>query len=282
MWDQSGYDNDGGFMDQGMGSQATPGGTGEKRRKAQNLVPMKIRDIILCEEESVKIEGRDVGMVDIIGLVKSVEQTATKTVYILQDLNGQMEDDAEIEAIKWTDEDSNEGYTSESVTVGMNGRIIGSLRTVSGKKHVMVFKITPVVSSAELQCHNLECVYAKLKIRQLIDKENGVIGSRGPTIQSSLSNSMVGSGMMGSGGMPRSGAMGAVSMGNSFGNSKHDAVFKLLTSCTRDEGLGRDEILEALRGKMNRKELDDALDYLSGEGHIYSTTDDDHFKSTDS
>ena len=40
-------------------------------------------------------------------------------------------------------------------------------------------------------------------------------------------------------------------------------------------------MMESLKGRISRKELDDALDYLSGEGHIYSTTDEDHFKTTD-
>lgn len=39
---------------------------------------------------------------------------------------------------------------------------------------------------------------------------------------------------------------------------------------------------EQLNGKMSKKEVNDALDYLSGEGHIYSTIDDDHFKAIDS
>ena len=39
---------------------------------------------------------------------------------------------------------------------------------------------------------------------------------------------------------------------------------------------------QQLNGKMSKKEVDAALDYLSGEGHIYSTIDDDHFKALDS
>ena len=70
-------------------------------------------------------------------------------------------------------------------------------------------------------------------------------------------------------------------MGNVFGNSKHDAVYKLVTSCTSDGGLGRHEMMQALKCKMNRTDLDDALNFLSAEGHIYSTIDDDHFKATD-
>ena len=41
------------------------------------------------------------------------------------------------------------------------------------------------------------------------------------------------------------------------------------------------QVAQQLNGKMSKKEVDDALDYLSGEGHIYSTIDDDHFKAID-
>ena len=35
-------------------------------------------------------------------------------------------------------------------------------------------------------------------------------------------------------------------------------------------------------GKMSKKDVDEGLEFLSNEGHIYSTTDEDHFKTTDS
>ena len=36
-----------------------------------------------------------------------------------------------------------------------------------------------------------------------------------------------------------------------------------------------------VRNQMTLHELDAALDFLSSEGHIYSTVDDDHFKDTE-
>lgn len=263
MWDQSGYDNAGGFMDQGVGTQAnTPGGVGEKRKRAQNLCPIKIKDILMADEDGIKIEGREIGMVDVLGLVKSVEQTATKTIYTLEDNSGS------IEAIHWTDADSNDGISGTAVSEGMQGRVIGSVRSQQGTKHIMVFRISPLESNEELESHELECVYAKLKLRQLKDKENLAIGGNASV---GLTNSMIGSTGMGASKMNTS----------SFGNSKHDSVFRILSGCTREEGLSRDEMMQTLRGNMSRKDLDDALEYLSGEGHIYSTTDEDHFKTTD-
>jgi hypothetical protein len=32
---------------------------------------------------------------------------------------------------------------------------------------------------------------------------------------------------------------------------------------------------------MNRTDMENAIEHMSNEGHIYSTTDDNHFKSTD-
>ena len=40
-------------------------------------------------------------------------------------------------------------------------------------------------------------------------------------------------------------------------------------------------VLLKVRTKMSKQEMDSALDYLSSEGHIYSTIDEDHFKTTD-
>lgn len=257
---------------QTMGSQ-TPGNTGERRKRAQNLCSLKIKDIQMAEEDIIKIEGREIGMVDIVGKVLNVEQTATKTVYIIDDGSG------EIEAVHWTDTDSGESNMSVmAVSENMQGRVIGSIRSQSGKKHIMVFRISPIGTKEEADSHEIECLYAKLKLRQLTQSENYAIGAN-----SGLSNSMVGSGsMVGTRGIGNSGGMGASSMGNSsFANAKHEAAFRLLSGCTREEGLSRDEMFQTLKGRMSRKDLDDALEYLSGEGHIYSTTDEDHFKTTD-
>jgi uncharacterized protein YdeI (BOF family) len=39
--------------------------------------------------------------------------------------------------------------------------------------------------------------------------------------------------------------------------------------------------LVQLKGRLIKKEMDDSIEFLSNEGHIYSTVDEDHFKSTE-
>ena len=55
----------------------------------------------------------------------------------------------------------------------------------------------------------------------------------------------------------------------------------MICGCSREEGIDREELLSGLKNKITKSELDSALDFLSGEGHVYSTVDDDHFKAID-
>jgi len=75
--------------------------------------------------------------------------------------------------------------------------------------------------------------------------------------------------------------MSSVGGAQSFGDTKRDTTYKMIAACSREEGINRDELFAQLKMKMSKSDLDNALDWLSGEGHIYSTIDDDHFKTTD-
>ena len=117
----------------------------------------------------------------------------------------------------------------------------------------------------------LEIVYSHLKLRQLQQKIIGQIGAS----DGSLSNSMLG------GGLGIQGAAVSSSAGQSFGNKNYDQVYGMIRQSMDEAGLDRDSIFNKLRMKMSKVEMDNALDFLSSEGDIYSTIDEDYFKTTD-
>lgn len=260
------------------GATGTPGGQGQgggaKRARAQNLVPMSIGQMMACAgEEGIKLEGKDVGMVLILGQVKSVDIQATKSVYNVEDEQGDG-----IDAVHWTDESQEK--SSGSISENMYVKVIGTLRSSGEKKHLMVYKIWQVESKEERDSHLLEIAYAKAKIKQLVDQENMSIGAN-VSGSAGLSNSMMGGqSAAGSGSNFSGGPTGGVG-GSSFGNPKYDAVHKVVSACEREEGIHRDTIAEQLKGRYNPKDINDALEFLSSEGHIYSTIDDDNFKSVE-
>ena len=70
-----------------------------------------------------------------------------------------------------------------------------------------------------------------------------------------------------------------------FGSLINDRVYRTIAQlqCEDDvdEGIARETIRENWKDSYQPLEVDGALDFLAGEGHIYSTIDEDHFKTTD-
>jgi len=258
----------GGFMSGGLaspGSMTTPGGGssgGGQKKRAQNIVPVQVREILESPEEGFQIEGIEVGMVIILGKVTSATSSTTKTTLMVED------DTGSVEVVQWVDEDAKE---KGEYTEGSFVRVVGNVRSQGDKKHVMAFKIMGVPSQAEMDAHLLEIVHSHLKMKQVQTLlEGGATGGGG-----GLSNSMMGGGLSQAGGV-----QGSVS-NQSFGNAKHDLVYGCIRQSMDDVGIHKDQLMEQVRTKMSKSELDNSLEFLSAEGHIYSTVDEDHFKSTD-
>lgn len=248
-------------MNSSVSSPSASGGTGDsKGKRKQNVVPVQISEVVSAPEEGFMVEGAEVGMVVVVGRVVTMEKAATKSTYQIQD------DSGELEVIQWLEEGTNQPEFSEGSPV----KVIGSIRTQGEKKHIMAFKISPVPTQEEYDAHMLEIVYSHLKLRQLQQKINGQIGAS----DGSLSNSMMGGGL---------GVQGVAvsSSAQSFGNKNYDLVYGMIKQSNDETGLDRDSIFNQLRMKMSKVEMDNSLDFLSSEGHIYSTIDEDHFKTTD-
>lgn len=198
-------------------------------------------------------------MVALVGKVESTDHAETKSTYRIED------DSGSVECVQWNDESTGGSRQDEGIVDGTYVRVVGSIRTQQEKKYIMVFKISPVSCDEEVDAHRLEILHSKLLIKKMNDKENAAIGAN-----YGLSNSMVGS------------STATSSSSASFGNAKYDNVYKMVAGCDRDEGISRDEVYQQLAGRLAKNDINEALEFLSNEGHIYTTTDDDHFKTTDS
>jgi len=266
MWDQGGDDysgTGGGFMD--STNSQTPGGGGgaggKKPMRAQNVIPVHINAILEYTGETFRIMDSEVGMVTLVAQVKEVKTEATKNVYTVEDNTGS------IDAMLWVDE--GQENAASHISENMYVRIVGSVRSKEDKKHVMVYRILHLEDEEEIAAHELEVVYAKLKIKQLQDKETSAIGG-----DSGLSNSM----MTGYGASSNNTSNAG---GGNYGNAKQNMVYKMVSACPREEGLSKEELSKELNGKVGKAEIQSALDFLSSEGHIYSSIDEDHYKAMD-
>merc|ERR1711976_7100 len=105
-----------------------------------------------------------------------------------------------------------------------------------------------------VESHKLEVSHSKLLIKNMNEKENAAIGANNTNY--GLSNSMVGTGNA------------PATPANSFGNPKYDKIHKIVSATPAEEGISRYEVQKT--ANMPQNEVDNALEWLSNEGHVYS------------
>ncbi|XP_032464949.1 replication protein A 32 kDa subunit isoform X2 [Phocoena sinus] len=142
-------------------------------------------------------------------------------------------------------------------------KVAGHLRSFQNKKSLVAFKIMPLEDMNEFTTHILEVVNAHM----MLSKCN----SQPSAGKAPVSNP----------GMGEAGNFG----GNIFMPANgltvaQNQVLNLIKACPRPEGLNFQDLKNQLQ-HMTVPSIKQAVDFLSNEGHIYSTVDDDHFKSTD-
>lgn len=63
-------------------------------------------------------------------------------------------------------------------------------------------------------------------------------------------------------------------------DADQNAVMNAIKSCQSEHGVKVETVVEQLPGR-SEQQVRQVIDFLSAEGHIYSTIDDDHYRTTD-
>ncbi|XP_072356975.1 replication protein A 32 kDa subunit isoform X2 [Scyliorhinus torazame] len=132
------------------------------------------------------------------------------------------------------------------------------------KKSLVAFKIMALEDMNELTSHMLEVVQAHLLLNKPQPAPGGSLALHTP--------------------MRNENAMGMYAGGNDALmnglTNQQSQVLNLIRNCREQEGMSIDYMKRTLKN-MNIVAIKQAVEFLSNEGHIYSTVDEDHFRSTD-
>ncbi|CAF1450328.1 unnamed protein product [Adineta ricciae] len=184
----------------------------------------------------------------VMGLIREAnhEVNGSLATYQIDDHSGGLLE------IKWWHDDSGEPMKPLTYI-----KVVGQVKTFNNKVHVVAHHINKMQSLNELLAHSIECVHASMSIR----KQGELTGS-GMTSNTSHT----------SGQTQQSSAIA-----NGF-TPVQNAVLNVLKTVTTMTGYSVTEICKQLK-QFSENQVKQALEFLSGEGHIYSTTDDDHFRA---
>lgn len=268
------WNNQGGGYDQGTGGGGggggymSPGGFGtpqasqdkKQRNRAQNLLPVTVAEILNATQNDDKFFTGDieVSQITIIGLVKSVSETNTRIDYHVEDMSGPP---LEVKQFVDNDEGTPDAERVQAMQENTYVRVCGHVRSFGGKRSVVAFKMTPVTDMNELTCHMLEVIHSHAALAQQQSTTNGT---------SDPGNNTTKAGGDSSGFSTVSGL-----------TATQNQVHVIIRNNNTEQGANIENVCKQLRG-VPEKAIREAVEFLSSEGHIYSTIDEDHYKATDS
>ncbi|XP_064485317.1 replication protein A 32 kDa subunit-like [Ornithodoros turicata] len=247
MWNDSNFG--GGFVT----SPAKAGGSDEtpQRRQQggrQNVVPCTIAQILQSGDEMM-LGSVEVQYVKVIGMIVSVNQQSTRVSFTLDDRTG-----STIEGQIFSTESDEQTKLMSQLIEKTYVRVVGSVRNIEGRKILKVFKVNALYDLNELSMHMAEVVYSHLAVEAMEKK-------KGDPMETSNFVGDVGTAM----GLTREQKM----------------VFEVVRNCMDEGGLTVQDICTVLPS-VKMSSITDIIEFLTNEGHIYTTFDDSHYKATDS
>jgi len=273
-----GFNNDSGVSPSPGG--ASDGGNRPRRNyDEQTLIPVTVKMILSARadpnpnggDSSITLsDGRPIHMVKLVAAVRSLEERSTNIFIDVEDGTGF----AQVKV--WINEGEDCSAISnfrQQCTDHTYIRIIGQVKEYDGARQIIANDVRAVTSGNELTYHLLEVAHSFEKSSKMQQQPTSGMG--------------YGIGNMASKNAPlKAESMGVQVQGGQGGgvgggNPLHDAVIQVIRTmgASQDGGVHVDQITAGISSQgFTSADVMNAVNYLSNEGHIYSTIDELHFQ----
>ncbi|OXB74759.1 UNVERIFIED_CONTAM: hypothetical protein H355_003646 [Colinus virginianus] len=280
-----GYGPAGGYTQSPGGFSSPTGAQAEKkqRSRSQSIVPCTVSQLLAAEQvdEAFRIHDVEISQVTVVGIVRHAEKAPTNILYKVDDMTA-----APMDVRQWVDTDE---AGSENIVVppGTYVKVAGHLRSFQNKKSLVAFKIMPLENMNEFTTHILETVNAHMILRKNLmvcrrpsPSPRGFAAACAALFLLQLQSASRAPQSFTSAGISDVGGYGGGSLPVNGLTAHQSQVLNLIKNCHSPEGMSLQELKLQLHN-VSITTIKQAVEFLSSEGHIYSTVDDDHYKSTD-
>ncbi|XP_031145344.1 replication protein A 32 kDa subunit isoform X2 [Sander lucioperca] len=275
MWNQGGHSESmGGGYTQSPGGFASPalsqGGEKKGRTRATQIIPCTVSQMMSASQadEAFKVGDVEVSQVTILGIIRSTDKSMTNIQYKIDDMTG-----APMDVKQWVDTED-PGVDSTVLPPGTYVKVSGNLRSFQNHRSIVAFSVRPVEDMNEITSHMLEVVQAHMAL----GKSQTMTGAGGRMSSDVMPMSRPGN--LGNTGSMGGGYAGATDMTNNGLSTNQNQVLSLIRGCPDPQGISIQDLKQRLN-VMSLAVIKQAVEFLSNEGHIFSTIDEDHYKSTD-
>jgi len=266
-------DYGGGGGDGVRGSMGSGGSQGARKSyDEQTIIPTTARMILNSAEGGSGLclrDGREIHQVKLIGAVRSVEEQSTNITYQIEDGTGL------IEVKQWLGPEDCAGITEMRMQAAHENiylKIIGQVKDYDGKKSVIGYSVRTLTTGNELTHHFLEVVYSIERYRNA--------GAKGTSAapQTSTPYAPVSNHQMNTS-FNANNYSGQVQNNSGLSGVTQEVLNYIKTEGERDE-VGADILLcaQVFAGKYTQAQIQQSVDSLASEGHIYSTINETKYK----
>ncbi|CAM9306001.1 unnamed protein product [Ascophyllum nodosum] len=280
----------GGFAD----TQATGGG-GQRSKDKQSILPVNVKQVIESEmtsqESGAKIDGVEVAQVKLVGCIVEMENASTNTEYTIEDTTGRLK-------VKIFHNDG-EGGNDRSAErrsrnqIGTYVRVFGNVRSWKDDRHSVAYDMQPISDFNEVTMHVLETIYTHLFLTKGPLPGKASVGGGAAVAQP---NHGVGSPGLNRNSLQRKQGFNSPTQINSSASknpSMHQQsstgftplqqkVLDMFLGADDEQGRSTHDVIAVLQDHhVSAHQISEAISFLSSEGHLYSTIDEDHYKSTE-
>ena len=275
----------GGMMGGGMDVQGSQGGSqgaggADGQRPKNTLVPITVHMVHAAvkddTDEQFKIDGRAPSQVTIVARVLKVSPQSAYYSYTLDDGTGQ------IDARVWIDKDEN-GSETDNVTTrrmkecteGAYVRFFGRIREFNKQRNLLATRITVIKDLNEVTYHGLEVIQSHIDAL----KAQQATAAQAQSQPTNVANPAAG---YGSSFQPPGQAIGGAPVGGAsemhqgLNETQSNVLNVIMRSTDEQMGSSIKNVADSLR--LPVPEVRKAIDFLSEEGLLYSTVDDEHYK----
>eukprot|EP00794_Sanderia_malayensis_P004687 gene4687-5302_t len=244
----------------------------QRKDKVQSLIPCTVAMLYQAKFDKVtdvfKFDDIELHQVSIVGVIREVQESSTNLLFKVDDMTADS-----IIVRRWMDpEDSGkESKKRSQCREDAFVRVYGHVKSFQDTPCLIAFSILPVSDPNEISYHMIDVVHSFLAIK------------KGPSIRPPAGNASEERSPMSANRSINAGGADAFRSGgggqSSGLNGPHKQVLDAIIDCQDEEGIALATLKSSLRN-LNNHDLKKALEFLSNEGHIYSTIDDDHYRST--
>lgn len=247
----------------------------EQRKLSQITIKQIITAPPPQPEENLKVDGQEISQLVLIAQIESMDIQSSHTTLKINDYT------ASIDAKQWHNDDQQQP-DSDKLSEGRWVRINGRINHFGGRCSINVFNVIPITDFNEITHHFLEVIYAHLVNTQPPKQNNNNGNGMGGGNNNQWNNNQNNQQQNNNNGNQWNNNGNGGGMGGGGPQTLKQKVMAIIgrPQWTQSEtGCNVETIFNALTNE-DVNEIRTAIDDLSNEGMIYSTLDDDHYKSS--